>query len=60
MDWWYNNSSYCWIIHIIVTIAVFMVCIVIDLLRKNTFGKMFDQNKKINKISDKFDNWYCS
>ncbi len=60
MDWWYNNSFCFFIIHIIVTISVFAVCIVIDLLRKNTVGKLFDKNKKINEFCIRFDDWYSN
>lgn len=52
-------THFVFIIHIIVTISVFAVCIVIDLLRKTQLVNCLIRIK-INEFCIRFDDWYSN
>lgn len=56
IDWWYQNSSFAWIVHILAAVTVFIICLPISLLLNTMTERMVF--KPVRRMCKKFDTAY--
>lgn len=56
IDWWYQNSTFAWTIHVLATVTVLIVCVPISLLLENLAEKIM--LKPVRGICIKIDSEY--